>query len=549
MPNPISSLTLYNCKLERTGHKTIDFSNASARDSFFASSNTVATITHTAFNGNATYIREHAAITVGINADVLDAAGVNYCRFINPQAGNFFRYCFIDEIEYIAPETSRLHIRIDAFVTNIGNIIYNQCFVEREHVADDTRGLHTLPEDIPHDNMVCNAVLYDKVSDLSARTENVFDSHYLAAIFMTEHTFTTAGNYDGFIGGNANCAYIIAPEHVADLGKFVEYLTDINKADAIIGIIPLLRGLTDTTEVNIPPDVASEIGTNKVYIISDGTNSEASLSIYSNFTALNGYTPHNNKLFTYPYNYMNLVSSTGTNAIIEYEKIGSTNNFVQTYSATLSPTLTIAALHYNGESNSLEKIASFSQWSPIAYNVDTFSRWYAQNKNTVDMTLYMKAGNIVKSGIGALGAKSYSQAGSSALQVLDSTAGAMEWLASIKDMQRRPDEMKGTLTGNAALYAAKGGLKILDMCVKAEYAEIIDKYFDMCGYNVSLTKTPQINSRVYYNYCRTIGSNVYGAIAEDQKEMIDRLFNDGITVWHMSNGATYGVYSPNNVIA
>lgn len=107
MPNPISSLTLYNCKLERSGHKTIDFSSAAARDTFFGTSNSVATITHTAFNGDATYIREHGIITVGINADALDSAGVNYCRFINPQAGNYYRYCFIDEVEYVAPETSR----------------------------------------------------------------------------------------------------------------------------------------------------------------------------------------------------------------------------------------------------------------------------------------------------------------------------------------------------------------------------------------------------------------------------------------------------------
>ena len=548
MPQSISSLTLYNCKLERTGHKTIDFSSAAARDTFFSSSNGVATITRTAFNGNATYIREHDVISVGVNADVLDAEGVNYCRYINPQAGNFYRYCFIDEIEYVAPETTRLHIRIDAFVTNIGSINYNQCFVEREHVANDTRGLHTLPEDVPIDNMVCNSVLYDMVSSLSARTENVFDSHYLAAIFMTEHTFTAAGNYDGFIGGNANCSYIIAPEHVADLGKFVEYLTDINKADAIIGIIPLLKNLVDVTEVNIPSDVAAEIGTNKVYIISDGTNSEISLSIYSSFTDLDGYTPHNNKLYTYPYNYMNLISSTGQNAIIEYEKIGSTSNFTQTYSATLSPTLTITPLHYNGESNSIAKVVAFSQWSPIAYNIDTFSRWYAQNKNIVDLTLYEKAGSIVKAGAGALNAQSFSQANGAAENVMAQTENAIQWLASLKDMQRRPDEMKGTLCGNAALYAAKGGIKILDMCVKAEYAELIDRYFDMFGYNVAITKTPQINSRAHYNYCKTIGSNVYGTIAEDQKEMIDTLFNDGITVWHISNGAIYGQYDAQNLI-
>lgn len=93
MPQPISLLTLYNCRLERTGHKTIDFSSAAARDSYFTSNNQVANICFTAFNGNATYIREHDVITVGISADALDSAGVNYCRFINPQAGNFFPLC------------------------------------------------------------------------------------------------------------------------------------------------------------------------------------------------------------------------------------------------------------------------------------------------------------------------------------------------------------------------------------------------------------------------------------------------------------------------
>ena len=548
MPNPISSLTLYNCKLERSGHKTIDFTSATARDTFFGTSNSVATITHTAFDNNATYIREHGIITVGINADALDSAGVNYCRFINPQAGNYYRYCFIDEVEYVAPETSRLHIRIDAFVTNIGNIHFNQCFVEREHVADDTRGLHTLPEEISADNMVCNSVIYELCSDLSARSKGVFDANYYAAIFMTEHTFTAKGDYDSFIGGNANCSYIIAPESVDDLGAFVEYLTDINKSDAIIGIIPLLRDFTTVDEVNVPADVAAEIGTSKVYIISDNAGAQYNVSLYSNFTTLDGYTPHNNKLFTYPYNYISVVSSNGTNAVIEYEKIGSTNNFVVSYSATMSPTLTVSPVNYNGVTNCIEKFVSYSQFAPIAYSIDTYSQWYAQNKNVVDMTLYEKAGGIVKSGLGALSAQNYSQAANSAFDVLSSTENAMGWLASLKDMQRRPNEMKGALNGNALLYMSKGGIQALDMCVKAEYARLIDKYFDTFGYNVSLTKTPQINSRAHYNYCKTIGSNIYGAIAEDQKEMIDKLFNEGITIWHMSNGAAYGTYDALNTI-
>ena len=546
MPLAISGITLYNCKLERTGHKTIDFTSASARDTYFSSSNAIATITHTI--SNATYTREHGVITVGIDADTLDSYGVNYCRFINPQAGNFYRYCFIDQIEYVAPATSRLHIRIDAFVNNIGSINFNACFVEREHVSNDTRGLHTLPEDIPSDNIVCNSVLYDLCTGLSARSKGVFDSNYYAAIFMTEHTFTAKGDYDSFIGGNANCSYIIAPESIDDLGAFIEYITDINKSSSIIGIIPLLRSYTTAEEVNIPSEVASEIGTNKVYILSDNGGAQFNRSIYSNFTDLDGYTPHNNKLYTYPFNYISIVASNGSNTIIEYEKITANNNFLVSYSATLSPTLTLTPVNYNGVTNCIDKCVSFSQFSPIAYSIDTYNAWYSQNKNVVDMTLYEKAGSIVKSGLGALSAQNFSQANASAFDVLSNTENAMAWLASLKDMQRRPNEMKGTLTGNAMLYMTKGGIQALDMCVKGEYAELIDKYFDMFGYNVSIAKTPQINSRAHYNYCKTIGSNVYGAIAEDQKEMIDKLFNDGITVWHMSSGATYGVYDNSNSI-
>lgn len=548
MPNPISSLTLYNCKLERSGHKTIDFASAAARDSYFSSSNGVATITHTAFNGNATYIREHDVITVGINADALDAAGVNYCRYINPQAGNFFRYCFIDEIEYVAPETSRLHIRVDAFVSNISNINYNQCFVEREHVADDTRGAHTLPETIATENMVCNGVLYDLCPDLAGFSKRQFDLNYYAAIFMTERTFTT--QLDTYLGGNANCSYIIAPKTIDELGALIDFLTDNNLSGAIVGIIPLIRGFVSAAEVNLPADVASEVGFSTVYTITDNANSQYGVTLYSYFTTLDGYTPHNNKLYTYPYNYMKVMSASGAETILEYEKLSPVNNnFIVCYSASLSPTLSIAPEYYNGVTRPVDKVVSYSQFSPIAYTVDTYSAWYAQNKNVVDMTLYTKAGAIVRSGFGALPAQNTQQALGAAGNVLDSTVNAMQWLASITDMQRRPDEIKGTLTGNALIYQSRAGLKVLDMCIKAEYAELIDRYFDMFGYNVSLTKTPQTNSRVHYNYCKTVGSNVYGAIPEDQKEMIDRLFNDGVTVWHISNGATYGVYDTSNSIA
>jgi hypothetical protein len=51
-----------------------------------------------------TYMRKDKVIVVDENADVLDAAGVNYCRFINGDFNNSrYIYAFVDDIEYVAP--------------------------------------------------------------------------------------------------------------------------------------------------------------------------------------------------------------------------------------------------------------------------------------------------------------------------------------------------------------------------------------------------------------------------------------------------------------
>lgn len=141
-----NSVILYNCKLNHNGLFVCDFGGSGGtRDSVMGASNSLATIKFT--YGNCTYMRKDKVIVVDANADVLEAAGVNYCRYINADFNNsMYFYAFVDSIEYVAPQTSRLHIRTDCFTTYFDRIVKNQCFVEREHVYDDTPGQHTLPE-------------------------------------------------------------------------------------------------------------------------------------------------------------------------------------------------------------------------------------------------------------------------------------------------------------------------------------------------------------------------------------------------------------------
>ena len=235
--NPISNLVLYNCKLDRTMHKTIDFSSQSARDSYFSSSNNIATIVSVPFNGDAYFIRENNTIKVGINADILDFNGVNYCRFNNPQSGtsNYF-YAFIDNIEYSAPYTSILHIRTDVMLTNMKNFTTNECFVERSHIAksDDIYYKQLTPESVDlGEKKECGIVRLS--ANLSSRTLTEFMTNYDVIINMSESLSGTTGGYDYFVGGTINATYYYTFENLS-IENMIDYINTEGQIDSIISI-------------------------------------------------------------------------------------------------------------------------------------------------------------------------------------------------------------------------------------------------------------------------------------------------------------------------
>ena len=59
---------------------------------------------------------------------------------------NRIYYCFITNIEYLSENSCFVSFETDCFQTWYFDLDYKPCFVEREHVSDDTIGLHTVPE-------------------------------------------------------------------------------------------------------------------------------------------------------------------------------------------------------------------------------------------------------------------------------------------------------------------------------------------------------------------------------------------------------------------
>ena len=132
---------LYLCKtpLKNDYKNQLTFNNLNAQQTYF---NTTIQFSFSDY----TYIKKDNTITVGKNID--EIIGCNYLFYRNVGFTTKYYYCFITNMEYINEDVTRLTIETDVFQTWMFQIVYNRCFVEREHVNNDSIGLHTIPENL-----------------------------------------------------------------------------------------------------------------------------------------------------------------------------------------------------------------------------------------------------------------------------------------------------------------------------------------------------------------------------------------------------------------
>ena len=554
MPNPITSISLYSCKLERSGHKTVDFASASARDSYFSSSNAIVTLYTTITN--ATYARENKTLTVGISADELDAAGVNYVRFINPQFANRYFYSFIDDIEYVASYTSRLSIRTDVWVTNIGSINADECLVEREHVADDTNFAHTLPEPVEPGELIYSTEFFTNRDALDGTGAVNTNANYVALfLFASEVIATTppivinSASVDRYVGGDFVAGYYIATAP-QDALTFMSWCQEKGMSTDNICYAKLIP--KEYISLSSEGAIIDESGSLPVTVYSVSDNNAArSITITPNFAQNYTHRIRNNKLNCYPYRAYRVTNYDRSFADLRPEKMTALT-FALRACLGSSPDISLRPTSYN-YGNDMDKAVTTADFGDVPYKSSAYLEYLAQHKNTYQLTkaLYIADGlSAVLSPIGALASAganaAASELASSAQSVGSTIRSAQQYYAGLSDLKGRPPAVSGGSASNLSRINRCKGLGIYDMGMRPEIAEIVDSYFDQYGYNVSLCKVPQWTSRPHYNFVKTNGVNIYGSLPKSDAAELAKLFDDGLTVWHMSNGATYGVYDDAN---
>ena len=274
-------------------------------------------------------------------------------------------------------------------------------------------------------------------------------------------------------------------------------------------------------------------------------------------TSIDGYTPRNQKLRTYPYIYLGFNAQNGSNKIYRYEDFTSNTPSFKIISE-VNPNPTICFIPQNYRGNTGDNIADtviMNGYPTISTRTDTFNIWLAQNGNIIDLQMQQEEFNyalnqvsIITSGISNSVQGNVGGLLENATNMLQSGVNhefyIKNQMAQIEKQKMLPDKVN---LGSSATLLGYDLIKkdiFVRYSIKRQFAEKIDKYFDMYGYLTNNRKVPNINNRPNWNYVKTIGANIIGNIPQFDLQNIKVMFDNGVTLWHNPN--TFLDYSQNN---
>ena len=527
---PQGQLYLCKTKLENDYKNQLTFSNATAQLNYFNS-----VIQHT-FD-NYTYIKKDNVVQVGKNIDeIIDC---NYLFYRNTGFTNKWYFCFITNMEYVNENCTRITFETDCYQTWLFQIEYKQSFVEREHVNDDTVGLHTVPENLETGEYICNSHYKDATMDNYASDLCfVMASTSQPITGDAKDTVASSQIYNGIYTGLTYYQY----EATSSIDIILEVFAKAGKTDAINGIF-------------MAPKWLAPLRNGTLYREVNPSNAPLSFNInVSKQQTLNGYTPINNKLKCFPYNYLLVSNNVGQNGILHYEKF-SNNDATFTVKGVINPgcSINITPTNYNGNASSDIDAIQLGKFPICNFQNDMYTNWLTQNSiNVVGQTITSDDMNIGSTGLGALagtitnvGVGNYAGAGMSLASGFTGIAGAVM-------QQKQHNMISPTVNGqlnSADVNVASGNntFHFYKMSIKEEYARIIDNYFTMFGYKINRVKVPNITGRSSWNYVKTINCNFDGDIPQTDLNIIRTMFNNGTTLWH-NPASMYNYSNSNNIV-
>lgn len=535
-----------NIKLDRGYNNCLTYSEEDMRD---------LCIEHTiAMANNFSFLRDNEN-SVQVPFSYSTCMQANYMCFENPRYMNKWFFAFIDSVEYVSDSTTRINFTIDIFSTWFSYWSPTTCYVVREHVNDDTPGLHTIDEGLNGGEFVVNQAptklqFFSGFKPVMAVSQLVSASEFRDVPAFYENGSVFSGQ-----------AHIVADGGVTMTSNVLSKYDELGQADAVQNIF-----MCPIEIINACSYTAYDYGTNLKYLLlKTGSIYQTSKGSITRPTSLDGYTPVNKKLLTSPYNYLLFDNNNGSAVKFEYENFTDPTNISFACYGILTPGCSIKFVPANyHNSNYLESITAGK--IPICnWNSDVYTNWLTQNGVNLGVTTLNRN---EASGLGAItslvtavggsliaGATLGVGAGALALGggLISTVSNVFDSMQSDYKASITPDQIKGNQNiGDINFSLDLINPLVYKMCIKSEKAKMIDDFFTRFGYKVNALKVPNQTGRRYFNFVQISNGEVIGFSKSDKTvpaeamQQINNIFQKGVTLWH--NHDRIGNYTGNTIL-
>lgn len=590
---PQAAIHLVNVPFDGTQNHTLYFNNKAAQNSYFEG---LQKQTFTDY----TYLRKDNAIKIELNYEL--AKYYNYLYYDNitqSNAGITSKriFAFIIKMEYVNENTTKLYIKTDVIQTYLTEILSDTTsvsYINKQHVkkSDDIIGKYLLDEGIQGSEYVKSQLLdetdYDNdtssiqwPADMSSEAKLTWFNNslngYMVIVGCSQSVITGTENLlkNRNYGGIYSGLYYYAFGNVDQLSVFIEYLNQSALIGAIYNMFMLPVSISAWTPKN---SIVSYLTYDE-----EGNSTEASVNLrwfylssttyrqldtlhcttptnfrYAGSTLTsNGYTPHNNKLYTYPYCLIQLSNNNGGIANYMYEYFDNKSDCQIKVNGTVSQGGSIIAypLNYKGRSSNWDEPLDMAKFPTCSWNTDSYTNWLTQNGVSrsnryryAQEDLYQGYWNAA-SGV-ATSLMSGGISPESITKTFISTADTMinayknhdRAIDSLEEENYRaklvPDSINnGTATPEVLYSMGTFEYTAWALTITGERAKQIDAYFDRFGYTVNNYDNivQAITSRSKWNYIKTADCHINANIPDEDLVQIEELFNNGITFWKNPN--------------
>ena len=501
-------------------------------------------------NDTFSFLRENENV-ISTQFSYAECLQSTYIAFTNPNYADKWFFAFVDDVVYKSDKNIEIHFTIDVMTTWFNKVTPKQCFVVREHTMDDTKGNNTQPEDLELGEYCIN-----QREDLAGAGYDEYDICIGVSVvdpnLSLSTTVLTSRIYNGIYSG---LRYFIFDSE-SDASNFIREYDNQGKAGAIYTIFLVPKALITTTTTIFYDNVTFGDYTIRIGVYQP-SNTCAVLTAFSDViqpTDLNGYTPKNNKLYTYPYSYIYLTNNCGGSVTYNWEDFDGSPDFSCDGALCIGCSIKLYPRNYKKyPTSTVYKRVCYSyglncgKYPTCSWNSDSFTNWITQNAVNIALDT-AKVGASAIAGVATAGTSTALQTASigAGLSLGTSIGGT---LAQMYQHSLVPNQAMGDVnSGDISTSSGQLGFWMLKMCIKYENAKKIDEYFTRFGYKTNLTKVPNINGRTYFNYVQIADSEVigYGEVPNKYMDEINRIFRTGVTIWH--DHSKIGDYTVNNAI-